>query len=190
MNEFLHELIPFINQYGLIVIFFGMMVEGTTMIIATGILCYLGMIDLKYALPTAYIGALIGDQIWYFIGRRYAFIVIDRFRKFKQKIKELEPLVKNRGALLSFSGRFVYGGAIVFPLALGFYKYKYKKFLLFDSLGVALWSFLGIMIGYLLGTSAQTFIGKFERVWHIVVAVLVATFIIILIKKYFTKGKS
>jgi len=190
MNSFLHELTPFISQYGLLVIFFGMMVEGTTMIIATGILCYLGIIELKYTLPTAYIGALIGDQLWYYIGRNYATITVEKFPKFKNKIKNLELSVNKKGKLLSFSGRFVYGGAIVFPLALGFYRYSYKKFLLFDTLGLFVWTLLGVMLGYLLGTSAQAYIGKIERIWHVVLIVLITTMLIIFIKKYYIKEKN
>jgi membrane protein DedA with SNARE-associated domain len=187
MNSLLHELTPFINQYGVLVIFFGMMVEGTTMIIATGILCYLGMIECKSAFIAAYIGALIGDQLWYFIGKKYTTALIKKFPKFQQKIKDLETKVKEKGKILSFSGRFVYGGAIIFPLSLGFYKYPYKNFLKFDALGVFLWSLAGILLGYILGTSASSFIGKIDRVWHFLLLTLLAVVSIYFLKKYLKK---
>jgi len=184
VNSFLHELTPFIAQYGLWVIFFGMMVEGTTMVIATGILCYLGMIDFKYAFIATYFGALIGDQIWYFIGNKYATIIVEKFSKLKEKMKSLETKVKEKGKILSFSGRFVYGGAILFPISLGFYKYPYKRFLMFDAMGVFLWSLVGIFIGYTLGTSASSIMGEISRVWHLILLILIASIITVFIKKY------
>jgi len=58
------ELAPLISHYGLIIIFFGMMIEGTTMIIATGVVCYMGMIPITQAIPVAIIGAIVGCNYW------------------------------------------------------------------------------------------------------------------------------
>ena len=55
-------------KYGLWIVFFGMIVEGTLMIIITGFLCYLGMLPLKDAVVVAVIGAITGDKIWAIVG--------------------------------------------------------------------------------------------------------------------------
>ena len=190
MNSFLHELTPFITQYGLWVIFFGMMVEGTTMIIATGILCYLGMIELKDALIVSILGAVIGDQIWFFIGKNYANLALKWFPKLKTKIEALKSVVIKKGALLSLSGRFVYSGAILFPLTLGLYKYPYKKFLLFDIIGVSIWASIGILIGKLLGNGIENYIGKIEKIWHIILIVIVVTVLVYTLKRYLKRRES
>jgi len=189
MNHVIGELTPFLSSYGLWVVFFGMMIEGTTMILATGVLCFLGLLDIRYAWFVAYAGALIGDQLWYLLGRDFLTLLFGKIPSLQQKIKHLEERVKQKGKLLSFSGRFIYGGAILFPLSLGFYRYPYRTFLLFDALGVFLWSGLGIVLGYALGTSAQTFMGEFEKIWHIVVVILLAVSLILFAKKYYCMKK-
>ncbi len=167
MDHFLHEIIPFVEQYGLWVVFFGMMVEGTMMILATGILCYLGMLPLGWAVPVAIAGAVLGDQFWYLLGRRAGPWLFARFPRLGERVRRLEDAIRRRGNWFAFGQRFVYSGAILFPLALGAYAYPHRRFLLFDLLGDTLWSLLGIGLGYLLGSGAEALFGEMERVWHL-----------------------
>jgi len=46
------------------------------------------------------------------------------------------------------------------------HKFPYKKFLLFDTMGVTLWSFIGVSLGLLLGTGVEKFFAKIEKIWH------------------------
>ena len=184
MEHMLGTLSLLVGEYGLWVVFFGVMLEGTTMIIVTGILCYLGMLSFLTAVIVAILGAIIGDQFWYFVGKNYTARILDYFPSLKPKIEKLEPSVQNRGALLAFSGRFIYSGAILFPMTLGVYRYLHKQFTIFDTMGVTLWSFTGISIGYILGTSAELVFGKIEKVWHFVLILAFIIFIAWVIKKY------
>jgi len=184
MQHLLSEVTPLISEYGLWIIFFGMMVEGTSMIIVAGILCYLEMLSFPSTVFVAILGAVAGDHLWYFLGKSYALKLLTHFPSLKQRVEKLETSVQNKGALLSFSGRFIYGGAILFPMTLGIHKYDHKTFTIFDALGVMLWSFLGVFLGYVLGTSAELIFGKLEKVWHFVLILAFVIFITWAIKKY------
>ena len=190
MEHLLSELTPLVNVYGLWIVFFGMMVEGTTMIISTGILCYLGLLSFGSAFFVAILGAIAGDQLWYFLGKNYALKLLDYFPSFKPLVAKLEESVQYKGAFLSFSGRFIYGGAILFPMTLGIYKYEHKTFTLLDALGVMLWGFLGISLGYLLGTSTELLFGKLEKVWHFILIIAFIIFISWVIKKYILTNRT
>ncbi len=172
MNQLLHEMIPLVSQYGLWIIFFGMMIEGTMMIFTTGVLCYLGMLNPYSAFVVAVLGAVLGDQLWYFLGKYYGEFVEKHFTLLYKKIQTMKERVETKGKYLAFAGRFVYGGAILFPLTLGTYNYSHKRFTFFDLLGVSVWGFCGIFLGYLLGSSVEQFIVKITKVWHVVVLVL------------------
>lgn len=185
----LEELTSLVSQYGLWIVFFGMMTEGTIMIIVSGVLCYLGMLSLVQTIPVAIVGAFIGDQFWYMIGRFYNRNILDKFPSFKQKIKKLEHSVKKRGVWLAFSGRFIYCGAILFPVTLGTYGYLYKKFTLFNTLGIIVWSVSGILLGYLLGTGAEQVFGKIEKIEHFIGLVFLIILSVCLIKFYFDNSK-
>lgn len=185
----LEELTSLVSQYGLWIVFFGMMTEGTIMILVSGVLCYLGMLSLKETIPVAIFGALIGDQFWYFIGKNYSHILLNRFPLFKQRIQELESSVKKRGRMLAFCGRFIYGGAILFPVTLGTYRYLHKKFTFFNTLGILLWSVLGITLGYILGTGAEQVLGKIEKIEHFIGLLLIIIVLVWITKPYFCRKK-
>jgi membrane protein DedA with SNARE-associated domain len=185
----LEELTPLVSQYGLWIVFFGMMTEGTIMILLSGILCYLGMLSLEETMPVAILGALIGDQFWYFIGRYYGQNILKRFPLLKERIKKLEDSVKKRGIWLAFSGRFIYSGAILFPVTLGTYGYLHKKFTLFNTLGIIVWSVSGISVGYILGTGAEHLFGKIEKIEQFIALVLIIIFFVWVTKPYFSSRK-
>jgi len=188
MNHLLSEVLPFVSNYGLWIVFFGMMVEGTTMILVSGVLCYLGMLSLGEVVPVAIAGAVIGDQFWYLMGKYYARSLLVKFTTLKERVEKLEESVINKGRWLAFGGRFVYGGAILFPLTLGVYKFSHKTFTLFDTIGVTLWSIVGILLGYFLGSGVEEFVGKIEKVWHFVLLIALFIAVVYLVKyaiKYF-----
>jgi len=187
MQHLLNEIIPFVSHYGLWVVFVGVIVEGTMMIIITGILCYLGMLDIKEAVLVAILGAVTGDQLWYILGKYYSGFILDRFSLLKQKIYSLKPKIEQKGKWFAFGGRFVYSGAILFPLGLGTYNYPHYKFTLFDTIGVTIWSILGISIGYTFGSGAEEFIGKIDKVWHFVLLAVGIYLLVWIVKYYFSK---
>lgn len=180
----LEELTSLVSQYGLWIVFFGMMTEGTIMIIVSGVLCYLGMLSLVETIPVAIFGALIGDQFWYFIGRYYSPNILNRFPLLKHRTKKHEHSVKKRGTWLAFCGRFIYGGAILFPVTLGNYGYLHKKFTLFNTLGIIVWSVLGVSLGYILGTGAEQIFGKIDKIEHFIGLVFLIIFLIWVTKPY------
>ena len=63
MEHLLQEIIPLVSEYGLIIIFVGMIFEGTAMILITGLLCYMGVFSLREAWVVSFLGAITGDHI-------------------------------------------------------------------------------------------------------------------------------
>ena len=184
MDHLLHEVTPLISSYGLWVIFFGMMVEGTTMIIVAGILAYLGMLPVAETIVVAIAGAVAGDQMWYILGKRYTVRILQRFPAVSARVERLAKKVQEKGNLLAFGSRFLYSGAILFPLALGVYGYSHRKFTLFDLLGVTLWACIGIALGYFLGTGVEQFFGKIEKVGHLFWLFAAVAFVVWNVKRY------
>ncbi|WP_457605700.1 DedA family protein [Nitratifractor sp.] len=172
METLLHEIQPWVAEYGLWIVFFGMIFEGTTMILVTGVLCYLGMLSIPQTLPVAVLGAVVGDHLWYWTGRRFAPLLMDRFPALARRVEAIEPSVQRRGALLAFGSRFIYSGAILFPLALGTGRYPYGSFALYDALGATLWANVGIALGYFLGTGIERLLGRMRTLEHLLLLVI------------------
>jgi membrane protein DedA with SNARE-associated domain len=92
----MENILHLIEQYGYLLVFFGVMAEsmgvplpGETILISAGIVAQRGHLDLGDAILFGILGAVVGDQIGYWIGReggrpfilrygRYVFITPER----------------------------------------------------------------------------------------------------------------
>ena len=70
------RVLSLIEHYGYLVILFGVMLEsigvplpGETILIASGVLVQRGHLDLGYVIVFGILGAVVGDQIGYWVGR-------------------------------------------------------------------------------------------------------------------------
>ena len=89
-------ILSLIGQYGYLVVFFGVMIEsagiplpGETILVASGFMVQQGYLDPEDAILFGILGAVIGDQVGYWVGRnggrpfilrwgRYVLITPDR----------------------------------------------------------------------------------------------------------------
>jgi membrane-associated protein len=99
------------------------------------------------------VGAMIGDNITYFIGRAGG----ERIRRLlsrlagKERMLAAEDMVQRRGSALVFAGRFLPGIRIAINLSCGAGELAYKRFFLFDALGAIVWSAQAALLGYVFG---------------------------------------
>src|ERR687885_210182 len=70
------HILSLIGHYGYLVIFFGVMLEsmgvplpGETILLAAGVMVQRGHLDLGDAVAFGILGAVVGDQIGYWVGR-------------------------------------------------------------------------------------------------------------------------
>jgi membrane protein DedA with SNARE-associated domain len=114
------RILSLIEHYGYLVILFGVMLESTgvplpgeTILIASGVLVQRGHLDLGYVIVFGILGAVVGDQIGYWIGRgggrpfvlrwgRYAFII-------PQRLGRAEAFFERHGGKAVFVARFFSG---------------------------------------------------------------------------------
>jgi len=184
MEHLLQQITPLVSEYGLIIIFLGMMVEGLVMILVTGLLCYMGIFSLREAWIVAFLGAVAGDHIWFYLGRGYGKKIINRFPTFQTKFTQALSLIHSKADLVVLFERFIYGGAIIFPLALGIQNYSKKRYLLFDFIGDSIWAIVGLGLGYYFGNGIELVFGKIEKLEHFLLLIIIIVTIV-----WFFKGK-
>lgn len=172
MENLLQELTPLVSQYGLLIVFLGMMIEGTSMILISGVLCYLGILSFDSTLMVAVSGAVLSDHIWFVLGRHYGQSILKKFPIFETRSKAVFSSINANADLIAATSRFIVGGSIIFPLILGLKHYSQKKFTLFDTLGDTVWAFLGLSLGYFLGTAVEKLFGKIEHFEHLLLIIL------------------
>src|SRR5918997_3188541 len=159
-----------IEQYGYLLVFFGVMVEsmgvplpGETILICAGILAQRGHLGLGYAVLLGILGAVVGDQIGYWVGRkggrlfvlgwgRYLFITPERLAR-------AEAFFARHGGKAVFLARFFSGLRVFGSLVAGISRMRWGTFLFYNALGGVVWATAVVLVGYLLGGS----LGLVER---------------------------
>ena len=120
-----------------------------------GALAAKGYFDLGDLLWFATIGAILGDNINYFIGKKYGAKIFSKgfwFIKPAHFIKG-EEFFKKHGAKNVFIGRFVPSLKEIIPLIAGTFGMKRLPFMVWNILGAIGWSLVWVLPGYFLAQS-------------------------------------
>jgi membrane protein DedA with SNARE-associated domain/membrane-associated phospholipid phosphatase len=185
------RVLSLISHYGYLVILLGVMLEsagvplpGETILIASGVLVQQGHLDLGDAIVFGILGAVMGDQIGYWVGRegerpfvlrwgRYVFIT-------PQRLARAEAFFGRHGGKAVFLARFFSGLRVFGALVAGISRMRWAKFALYNALGGAVWATAVVLLGYFLGSSiglVERWLGRGTLVLASVLAVVVAFYL-------------
>ncbi|HET7101866.1 MAG TPA: DedA family protein [Terriglobia bacterium] len=192
-------LADFFSTYGYWVIFFGVMLEnagipipGETVLLFAGFLAYHGRIDLFPSILVAIAGATLGDSIGFLIGHFGGRPFVDRFiRRFpavRKSFDQSQNFFLKYGQWAVFTGRFITGLRMFAGILAGLFRMPYRRFLIFNFSGAAVWAVAVIYVGYLFGNSWQLVQQHFLEFNEIVMgAVLLA--VLIGVASYYLRKK-
>jgi membrane protein DedA with SNARE-associated domain len=156
-----------ISTYGYAAIAIGTLLEGETMLILGGLAAYRGYLKLPWVLVCAFLGTLLGDQLYFYIGRAKGRSILEKRRKWKSKSEKVFSLLNKHQVLLILGFRFLYGLRTVTPMALGASRVAPLRFLILNILGALTWTIVIGVMGYLFGHTLEVIIGdmKHYEVW-------------------------
>ncbi len=166
--------IQFLSEYGEVLVFFGALFEGETIIVLAGVLSHQSVLPFAWTICAAATGAFTGDQLSFHIGRQYGSSVLTRFPRVAQQAQSVRPRIRERGDWIAFGCRFIYGTRIVTPILLGASGYSPQRFALINLVSAALWALAGVTAGYLVGTGAEKLLGRIEHLGQMLLVVLTA----------------
>jgi membrane protein DedA with SNARE-associated domain/membrane-associated phospholipid phosphatase len=158
------QILALIGQYGYLLVFFGVMLEsagvplpGETILLASGALVQQGYLDLGHAIVFGILGAMIGDQIGYWVGRGGGRPFVLRWGRYvlvtPTRLERAEEFFERHGGKAVFLARFVLGLRVFGALVAGISRMRWRPFLFYNALGGAAWATAAVMVGYLLGGS-------------------------------------
>src|SRR5215210_141161 len=162
MENFLH----LIEQYGYLLIFFGVMAEsmgvplpGETILISAGIVAQRGSLNLGDAILLGILGAVVGDQIGYWIGREGGRPFILRYGRYvfitPGRLGRAEAFFARHGGKAVFMARFFSGLRVFGALVAGMSRMRWVTFFVYNALGGAVWATAVVSAGYFLGRSLK-----------------------------------
>jgi len=162
-------------------VFVGVLVPGEIGIVLGGVLANQHKLPLVAVLIAAVAGAIIGDSIGYWVGKRYGEWILRRIPNRildDEKIKRAEQTVRRYGGRAVFVGRFTAALRALVPGSAGMSDIRYGKFLLWNVVGGSIWAVAYVLIGYLAGSQYQR-IEKYANYIGLGLLVLIAAVLIV-----------
>lgn len=159
-------LLDLISQYGLVFIFFCVLVEQAgapipayPVLLVTGALAARGEFALPALLTTAVIACLIADSAWYAAGQRVGTRVLRLLCRISLSpescVRQTESLFARWGAPSLMVAKFVPGFASVATAMAGSTRVPWPSFLFLDAIGAALWAGTGLALGWLFSSAIE-----------------------------------
>src|ERR671933_498401 len=160
--QMVNYILSLIGQYGYLIVFFGVMMEsmgvplpGETILLASGFLVQQGALDLGDAIAFGILGAVIGDQIGYWIGREGGRPFVLRWGRYvlitPERLARAESFFERHGGKAVFIARFFSGLRVFGALVAGISRMRWRTFFFYNALGGAVWATVVVSVGYLLG---------------------------------------
>jgi membrane protein DedA with SNARE-associated domain len=151
----------------------GVPLPGETTLIAASLLASQGDLNLVVVIAAAAAGAIIGDSIGYFIGRRAGRGLFERLgRRFHhfspERIEKAEKYFHKYGVWTVFFGRFVALLRIFAGPMAGTLRMPYPQFLAANAAGGIAWATTIGIVAFNIGDNADKIFGEVS-VWALVV---------------------
>ncbi|MBI4139426.1 VTT domain-containing protein [Candidatus Woesearchaeota archaeon] len=127
---------------------------GDSLLFAAGTLAGVGVLSIKILLPVIFLAAVLGDTVNYHIGKYIGPKVFSRDDSLffsKAHLIKAQNFYEKYGAKTIVIARFVPIIRTFAPFVAGIGLMSYKKFIFYNVIGAALWTFLLTMGGYLFG---------------------------------------
>jgi membrane protein DedA with SNARE-associated domain len=156
----------------------GVPLPGETTLIAAALLASQGDVNIYFVIAAAATGAIIGDSVGYFIGRKAGRSLFERlgrrFHHFSEtRIVKAEKYFHKYGVWTVFFGRFVALLRIFAGPMAGMLRMPYPRFLAANAAGGIAWSTTIGVVAYKIGDNADKIFGEVS-IWALVAIGIVA----------------
>lgn len=164
-NFLVHLLETSFTHYGYLIIFTAMLIEnasgigslvpGDTLLVLAGFFTRGSSVNLPLLIVVGIVGAVIGDNISYFVGRKWGRQLVawlePRWKSLHRHLSEAQTYFKKHGGKTVLFGRHVAIIRTYVPLLAGIGKMPYRTFFVYNIIGAALQISVFLLIGYFFG---------------------------------------
>ena len=153
------DLTQIIGSWGYAAIFFivilgnvGLPVPEETVLTVSGYLAWQGQLRVPDVIAVALVSAVAGDNLGYWLGRRYGQRLLDRLRAAApEHVERARRFVLHHGALAVFGARFVTGLRVMAGPLAGSTGMRPARFFLANLAGAVVYIPVVVAVGYAIG---------------------------------------
>jgi membrane protein DedA with SNARE-associated domain len=153
-----------VERFGYLAVFVGTFLEGESILALAGVAAAHGYLSLPAVIGVAMVGAFLGDQACFFIGRRYGPRLLARYPRIAAKAPRVQELLRRWDAPAVILLRFAYGLRIAGPIVIASCGISPWRLAFFNFVGVLIWAPLVGGIGYLAGQTLHAWLGRLKDV--------------------------
>lgn len=154
-----------IATYGYLAVAVGSFLEGETVLVMAGFAAHRGYMAFRYVVLAAFLGSLAGDQLYFFLGRTRGAAFLARHPRWQARAARVHRMLERRQAFFIISVRFglVWGFRTLAPFVIGMSRVPTSRFVLFNTIGAALWALSIGALGYFFGHGLELALGDVKR---------------------------
>lgn len=156
----LHELIA---NYGYWAVLVGTFLEGETILVLGGLAASRGYLELPWVMVVAFIGTVLGDQLYFYIGRFNGNKILAKKPRWQEKSARVFDLMARHEVKMILGYRFLYGIRTVTPFLIGASRIHPVRFLVLNIIGSAIWAVAVAYLGYLFGEAFELFMADAKK---------------------------
>jgi membrane protein DedA with SNARE-associated domain len=158
--------VMFITAFGESFAFVSLLFPGTTVLIAAGTLMSAGTLPYGPVMVGAIIGAVLGDSVSYWIGRRFggAIAGLWPFSRNPDLLPRGIRFFERHGGKSVFIGRFFGPIRAVIPLAAGIMRMPRGRFWVANMTSAIVWAPMLLLVGDAVGEAGERLIGSANTV--------------------------
>ncbi|HMP62785.1 MAG TPA: DedA family protein [Phenylobacterium sp.] len=158
----------------------GALIPATPLLVLTGGLLATGVLDPVTVLIGCITGAIVGDAISFFIGRRYGTRVLrhPRLRRYRRQFALTRLYCQRFGVASVYVGRFIGPLRAFVPAVLGTLRMSDRRFQIANVLSAVVWVFGALAPGYLTAKGLERF-HVLDHVHPLVLALITVAVVVI-----------
>ena len=191
----MNEVIDFLVRHGGVVLFatvlaeqVGLPIPAVPVLLAAGALAGAGKMNLGMAVALGVVACLIGDLMWYYLGRQRGAKVLKVLCRISLEpdscVRRTESFFIRHGIRSLVLAKFIPGLSTVTPALAGLFGVSLKRFMLYNGLGALLWTSAFIAPGYLLADQLEWVAAQAARLGSSLVVMVVGVLALYITYKF------
>ncbi len=169
-----------IRDYGdwfYVVTFVWTFLEGETFVIFAGLAARQDILRLDLLIAVAWLGSFAGDQVYFWIGRRWGQALLHRFPRWSPGVHAALDLLRRYNTWFILSFRFIYGVRNFSSFAMGMSGLSWPRFLILNFIAAGVWAVTFAGVGYIVGATFEHLLGDLALVFGLVMLAIFAAVI-------------
>ena len=196
----MNETVEFLLRHGYTLLFgfvlaeqLGLPIPSTPMLLAAGALAGLGRMSLPFAWTITIFASLLGDSLWFGLGRWRGFSILNLFCRISLEpdtcVRKTQATYGKHGVNWLLFAKFVPGLSTIAPPMAGMFKVNPWKFIAMDTAGSVLWSGAYLIVGWCFRDQLELAALLLAKLGSGLIGVLVGSLLLYIAFKYIQRQR-